>query len=190
MPSTKFTLVKGMHMNKRKSKIKWMLLFFGIALLAVLADQYTKHLAIEHLQDREAFPLIKGVLEFQFFSNTGMAWSLLEGQSFFILFIGLIFLAVMLFCILKLPDSKKFHILYVFGGILTGGAIGNMADRLRLGYVVDFIYFSLINFPIFNVADMCIVISIVVLGYLFLFVYKEEDMSFLNFKQKKFREVK
>lgn len=190
MPSTKFTLVKGMHMNKRKSKIKWMLLFFGIALLAVLADQYTKHLAIEHLQGREAFPLIKGVLEFQFFSNTGMAWSLLEGQSFFILFIDLIFLAVMLFCILKLPDGKKFHILYVFGGILTGGAVGNMIDRLRLGYVVDFISFSLINFPIFNVADMCIVISIVVLGYLFLFVYKEEDMSFLNFKQKKFREVK
>lgn len=186
----KFTLAKGMHMNKNKSKVKWLLLFFGIMLLAILVDQCTKSLAIKQLQGKEAFPLIKGVLEFQFFSNTGMAWSLLEGQSFFILFIGVIFLAVMLFCILKLPEGKKFHILYIFGGILTGGAVGNMIDRLRLGYVVDFISFSLINFPIFNVADMCIVVSIIVLGFLFLFVYKEEDMSFLNFKQKKFREVK
>ncbi|MGN1147674.1 MAG: signal peptidase II, partial [Lachnospiraceae bacterium] len=80
--------------------------------------------------------------------------------------------------------------LYVLCGILTGGALGNMIDRIRLGYVVDFIYFSLIDFPIFNVADMCIVVSVIILGILFLFVYKEEDLSFLNFKQKKFREVK
>ncbi len=186
----KFSLVKGMHMNKKKSKVKWLLLFCGIRILVILVDQYTKNLAIERLQGKEAFPLIKGVLEFQFFSNTGMAWSLLEGQSFFILFIGVIFLAVMLFCILKLPEGKKFHILYIFGGILTGGAVGNMIDRLRLGYVVDFIYFSLINFPIFNVADMCIVVSIIVLGFLFLFVHMEEDMSFLNSKPNTFREVK
>ena len=177
-------------MSKKKSKIKWMIVFFCIMIFAILADQYTKSLAVKWLQGREAFPLIKGVLELQFFSNTGMAWSLLEGQSFFILFIGVIFLAVMLFCILKLPEAKKFHILYVFGGILTGGAVGNMVDRLRLGYVVDFISFSLINFPIFNVADICIVLSIIVLGYFFLFVYNEEYMSFMNLDRKSIREVK
>ena len=96
----------------------------------------------------------------------------------------------MLFCVIKLPDKKKFRILYVLFGLLTGGAIGNMVDRIRLGYVVDFIYVSLIDFPIFNVADMCIVISIIILAILYLFVYKEEDLSFLNFKQKKYREVK
>lgn len=167
-----------------------MSLFLLVMAVAIVLDQWTKLLAIEHLQGKSAYTLIEGVLEFQFFSNTGIAWSMLAGQMIFILFMGIIFLAVVLFFIIKLPDIKKFHIVYLLCGVLSGGALGNMIDRIRLGYVVDFIYFSLIDFPIFNVADMCIVISIILLGILFIFVYKEEDLSFLNFKQKKFREVK
>lgn len=177
-------------MNNKSGKTKWLIIFFVVAVLAIALDQVTKWLAITHLQGKAAYPLIEGVLEFEFYSNTGIAWSLLEGQMVFILFTGLIFLSVVLFCVIKLPDQKKFHILYFLCGILTGGALGNMIDRLRLGYVVDFISFTLIDFPIFNVADMFIVVSVFVLGFLFLFVYKEEDLSFLNFKQKKYREVK
>lgn len=177
-------------MSKYKAKFKWIAVFFLIMLAAVMLDQWTKYLAITHLQGKEAYPLIKGVLEFQFFSNTGIAWSMLEGQIIFILFMGIVFLAAVLFFIIKLPDVKKFRVLYCLGGLLTGGAVGNMIDRVRLGYVVDFIYFSLIDFPIFNVADICIVISVILLAVLFLFIYKEEDLAFLNFKQKKFREVK
>lgn len=177
-------------MNSTNSKSKWMIVFFVITILAIAIDQGTKYLAIMCLQGKPAFPLIDGVLEFQFYSNTGIAWSLLEGQIVFILFTGLIFLSVVLFCIIKLPEQKKFHCLYFLCGILTGGAVGNMIDRIRLGYVVDFISFTLIDFPIFNVADMFIVVSVFVLGFVFLFVYKEEDLAFLNFKQKKYREVK
>lgn len=177
-------------MNNTNKKTKWLVIFFVVALLAIALDQVTKYMAITHLQGKPAFPLIEGVLEFQFYSNTGIAWSLLEGQIVFILFTGLIFLAVVLFCVIKLPEQKKFHSLYFLCGILTGGALGNMIDRIRLGYVVDFISFTLIDFPIFNVADMFIVVSVFVLGFLFLFIYKEEDLAFLNFKQKKYREVK
>lgn len=177
-------------MSKYRSKIKWLSLFFAVMALSIILDQWTKNLVLLHLKGKESYTLIKGVLEFQFFSNTGIAWSMLEGQIIFILLTGIVFLAVVLFCILKLPDNKKFHIVYLLGGILMGGAIGNMIDRIRLGYVVDFIYISLIHFPIFNVADMCIVISVIILAVLFLFVYKEEDLAFLNFKQKKYREVK
>lgn len=177
-------------MNKKNSKMKWMFCFFGMLLLAILVDQITKYFAIAYLEGKQAVTLIEGVLELDFYSNTGIAWSLLEGQIVFILFTGLIFMAVVLFCVIKLPEQKKFHCLYFVCGVLTGGAVGNMIDRIRLGYVVDFISFTLIDFPIFNVADMCIVISVFVLGFLFLFVYKEEDLSFLNFKQKKYREVK
>ncbi len=177
-------------MSKYKSKLKWTGLFFLVMLVSIALDQWTKLLAIQHLKGKGAYTLLEGVLEFQFFTNTGIAWSMLEGQVLFILFMGFFFLAVMLFCVIKLPDKKKFRILYVLFGLLTGGAIGNMVDRIRLGYVVDFIYVSLIDFPIFNVADMCIVISIIILAILYLFVYKEEDLSFLNFKQKKYREVK
>lgn len=177
-------------MSKHKSKIKGIAVFFLIMLAAVLFDQWTKYLAITHLQGKGTYPLIEGVLEFQFFSNTGIAWSMLEGQIIFILFMGIVFLAAVLFFVIKLPDVKKFRVLYFLCGLLTGGAVGNMIDRICLGYVVDFIYFSLIDFPIFNVADICIVVSIILLAVLFLFVYKEEDLAFLNFKQKKFREVK
>ncbi|MED9903314.1 MAG: signal peptidase II [Lachnospiraceae bacterium] len=177
-------------MSKHKSKIKGIAVFFLIMLAAVLFDQWTKYLAITHLQGKGTYPLIEGVLEFQFFSNTGIAWSMLEGQIIFILFMGIVFLAAVLFFVIKLPDVKKFRVLYFLCGLLTGGAVGNMIDRICLGYVVDFIYFSLIDFPIFNVADICIVVSVILLAVLFLFVYKEEDLAFLNFKQKKFREVK
>lgn len=176
--------------KKNRAKLKWMGIFVLCMLAAVLIDQWTKQLALTHLMGKGAYSLINGVLELQFFSNTGIAWSMLDGQTIFILFTGVIFLVLILFVIFKLPEASKFHILYILGGILTGGALGNMIDRIRLGYVVDFISFVLIHFPIFNVADMCIVCSVIVLGALFLFYYKEEDLSFLNFKQKKFREVK
>lgn len=177
-------------MLKNKTKIKWICIFWLFTVVSIVSDQITKGLVIKNLQGKGAFPLISGVLELQFFSNTGIAWSMLEGQSIFILFMGIVLLAVILFFIIKLPDMKKFHILYVLGGLLTGGALGNMIDRFRLGYVVDFISLVCIHFPIFNVADMYIVVSVILFAVLFLFVYKEEDFAFLNFKQKKYREIK
>ena len=74
--------------------------------------------------------------------------------------------------------------------LIAAGAIGNMIDRIRFDYVVDFIYFVLINFPIFNVADIYVTVSTVILVILLLFVYKEEDLSFISFKQKRYREIK
>ena len=73
---------------------------------------------------------------------------------------------------------------------LAAGAAGNFIDRLLRGYVVDFFYFSLIDFPIFNVADIYVTVATACLVILLLFVYKEEDLSFLSFNQKKYREIK
>lgn len=181
---------KGNFIKRYREKLKWTGIFVLCALAVIGLDQWSKQLAIARLTDRDAYPLINGVLEFDLYSNTGIAWSMLDGQKVFILFTGLIFLILIAFVICKLPETSKFRILYLLGGILTGGALGNMIDRIRLGYVVDFISFVLIRFPIFNVADMCIVVSVIFLGILFLFYYKEEDLAFLNFKPRKFREVK
>ena len=74
--------------------------------------------------------------------------------------------------------------------LIAAGAIGNMIDRIRFDYVVDFIYFVLINFPIFNVADIYVTVSTVALVVLLLFVYKENDLNFISFKQKRYREIK
>ncbi len=81
----------------------------------------------------------------------------------------------------------KLHITLVF---IASGAIGNLIDRIRNDYVVDFLYFSLIDFPIFNVADIYVTLSSVFLVILLLFVYKETDLEFLSFRTKKFRDIK
>ena len=77
----------------------------------------------------------------------------------------------------------KYRLLHVLGAVLMAGALGNFIDRLRLDYVVDFIYISLIDFPIFNVADMY-VSFICVIGLIIVFFghYKEEDFTFLKKK--------
>ena len=94
------------------------------------------------------------------------------------------------YVLFKTPDAKKYRILHLLLSLIAAGAIGNMIDRVRFDYVVDFIYFVLINFPIFNVADIYVTISTIALVILLLFVYKENDLNFISFKQKRYREIK
>lgn len=171
-------------------KVKMLIFDAVLAVLLLGLDQMTKYFAIVKLKGNSAFVIIQDVLELNYLENRGSAFGMLQNQKIFILFVGFIFLAVVLFLLYKLPVDKKFTVVHLcLTGIIAGG-IGNMIDRFRFDYVVDFISFVLIHFPIFNVADCFIVISVIVLFILFMFVYKEEDLSFLDFKQKKFREMK
>lgn len=180
-------------MNKKKqkrAKVIMLLIDKVVTLLLLSLDQFTKHLAITKLKDNPAIILIKGVLELKYLENRGSAFGMLQNQKFFILFVGFVFLGVILFFLFKLPGEKKFRIVHIFLAAVIAGGIGNMIDRFRFDYVVDFIYFVLINFPIFNVADCYIVVSVIGLFILFLFVFKEKDLEFLNFKQNRYREMK
>ena len=134
--------------------------------------------------------LIDGVLELQYLENRGSAFGILQNQKFFILFVGITFLIVLLFFLFKLPQQKKYCILHILLASIIAGGIGNMIDRFRLDYVVDFISFVLINYPIFNVADIYVVVGTIGLFILFLFVFSEKDLEFLNFKQTRYREMK
>ena len=175
-------------MNKKKGLI--LLLDIVIITFLLLLDQYTKHLAVVHLKGQTSIKIMEGVLELQYLENRGAAFGMLQNQKFFILFVGIIFLAVVLFFLLKLPQDKKYNSVHILISCIVAGGIGNMVDRFRLDYVVDFISFVLINFPIFNMADIYIVVATFGLFILFLFVYKEKDLEFLSFKQKKYREIK
>lgn len=172
-------------------KKRLMLLLDVLLILLLLAlDQWTKHLAVVHLKNSRAVSLIDGVLELKYLENRGSAFGILQNQKFFILFVGFVFMAAVLFFLFKLPMAKKFVIVHVLLSAIVAGGTGNMIDRFRFDYVVDFIYFALINFPIFNVADCYIVVSTIGLFILFMFVYKEKDLEFLSFKQKRYREMK
>ena len=142
-------------MNKeKKSRIIMLLIDVLIAAILLVFDQFTKHLAVVHLKGQAPYVLIDGVLELQYLENRGSAFGMLQNQKVFILFVGIVFLAVLLFFLLKLPEQKKFRIVHILLAVIIAGGIGNMIDRFRLDYVVDFISFVLINYPIFNVADI------------------------------------
>ena len=115
---------------------------------------------------------------------------MLQNQKVFILFVGIVFLAVLLFFLLKLPEQKKFRIVHILLAVIIAGGIGNMIDRFRLDYVVDLISFVLINKQKKKKAEIFVVVATIGLFILFLFVYKEKDLEFLNFKQNRYREMK
>ena len=171
-------------MNKeKKSRIIMLLIDVLIAAILLVFDQFTKHLAVVHLKGQAPYVLIDGVLELQYLENRGSAFGMLQNQKVFILFVGIVFLAVLLFFLLKLPEQKKFRIVHILLAVIIAGGIGNMIDRFRLDYVVDFISFVLINYPIFNVADIYVTMTFIVLVLLIFFYYKDEDFSIYSRRQ-------
>lgn len=173
-----------------KEKKKWLCIDIILLVLLILADQFTKHLAVLHLKDQDSIRLIPNVLELQYLENRGAAFGMLQDQKVFFIFIALLILVVISWVLWKTPDKKKYRMLHLLLVLIAAGALGNMIDRLRYDYVVDFIYFVLINFPIFNVADIYVTVATLSLVILLLFVYREEDLGFLSFNQKKYREIK
>ena len=89
-----------------------------------------------------------------------------------------------------MPNDKKYNMFHIALAMMMSGALSNLADRLMHGFVIDFIYFKAIQFPIFNLADVFVTIAAIILLFLFFFIYKEDDLNFLNMKQKKYREIK
>ncbi len=174
-------------MNKSKAKI--LALDTILFILLLVGDQFTKYLAIAKLKGQAAIVLIQDVLELQYLENRGSAFGMLQNQKVFILFVGAIFMLVMLFFLVRMPAEKKFVPANIILTLVMAGGIGNMIDRIRFDFVVDFISFVLINFPIFNVADIYIVVGTIALFILFMFVYKEKDLEFLSFKQNRYREM-
>ena len=161
-------------------KIRFIITDILIIFVLVVLDQFTKNLAVVHLKDKPAFSIINGVLEFNYLENRGAAFGMLQNQKVFFLFVEVL-------C--KTPNHKKYNLMHILLSLIAAGAIGNMIDRVRLDYVVDFIYIVLINFPIFNLADMYVSFSTVILIMALLFYYKESDLNFISFNQKKYREI-
>ena len=125
----------------------WILIIVG----SIWLDQLTKWLAVTLLQGNPSVPIIPGALQLTYLENPGAAFGMLQDNRWVFLIISTVgILAVFAYLWIKRPTSK---LLCVALSFIVGGGIGNMIDRILLGYVVDFIDFCLINFAIFNVAD-------------------------------------
>lgn len=160
------------------------LLAAGAGVLALIGlDQWTKSLAVSHLMGKDPYVIWPGVFELQYLENRGAAFGMLQGRQGFFFVIGIIVLAAALYFFYRLPYRKKYLPLGLCVAAIAAGAIGNMIDRLSQGYVVDFFYFCLINFPIFNVADCYVTVGAAALAVLVMFYYKDEDFSVFSFKR-------
>lgn len=167
-------------MQKRNKMKKKQNLYGLLGLLALLAvDQLTKLLAYMFLRPDGPMELLPGVFELHYLENQGAAFGMMEHMQWVFILFALAMAAAAGFVYLRLPSCSRFLPLRILCVTLSAGALGNMIDRLAHRYVVDFLYFSLIDFPIFNVADIYVCVSTAVLLFLLLFVYKDEDFELL-----------
>ncbi len=150
----------------------------------ILVDQITKIWAVDTLKEGRVIELIPGVLQFHYLENQGAAFGILQNQQTFFVIAGAVILVLVMYVLFVMPHERKYRILNVLLIMIASGAIGNMIDRVNLGYVVDFIYVSAINFPIFNVADCYVTVSTILLALVILFYYQEEDLAVFGFKKK------
>ena len=163
---------------KQKAKLVTGLIIGFLA--AIGLDQWTKLLAVNHLRNQPPYVIWDGVFEFLYSENRGAAFGMLQGKQWFFLIIAVIVVAAAVYAVFRMPASKKYLPLHLIAMFLSAGAIGNMIDRFTRGYVVDFFYFKPINFPVFNVADIYVTVSMTVLFFLILIYYKEDDFAFLE----------
>ena len=149
----------------------------------IVIDQITKRIAVSTLANGRSIPLIEGVLEFTFVENRGAAFGILQNALPFFVVITIAALLAIIYILLRIPADRRYLPVRAALCFIAAGAIGNFIDRLVLSYVRDFIYFSLIDFPVFNVADIYITCATFFLILMALFYYKEDDdFAFLSDK--------
>ena len=143
-----------------KNKIKIYIIPILCIGLLVAFDQITKFIVRTSFALYESHPLIKNVFHLTYIQNTGIAWGMFKNGRIIFLILTVLVLLVCAGIYAKIPENRRFTPIRVCLVFLVSGAIGNMIDRISLHYVVDFFDFRLINFPIFNVADIYVTVSI------------------------------
>lgn len=161
--------------------MKYMKGFFFVILLVAI-DQLTKFWASTTLKGNSGVSVIDGVFRFEYIENTGAAFSLLEGNILIFLIFTLFLLVFLCWAYTRIPEGAYFRPLKIVAILLASGALGNFIDRLIHNFVVDFLYFELINFPVFNIADCYITIAVIIFAILIFFRYQDDDFEWKEFK--------
>ena len=140
-------------------------------LLIVAADQLTKYLVVKSIPLGDVRAFLPGLLHWTHVRNDGMSFSLLSGARWFFVVVTVL---VMVLCIIVIWKKWITHPLGLFSmTAVMGGAVGNLIDRIRFGYVVDMIEVEFIRFAVFNVADMFVVCGGILLAVYGIFIWKD-----------------
>lgn len=159
------------------------MIYIAIIIFVIFLDQYSKYLVVSHIKPIDTLPIIPNVFHLTYAENTGAAFSLLTNMQIFLIIMTLVFIGVLIYFLIKIPNTKENRIINTSLACIIGGASGNLLDRLRLDFVVDFLDFRMIKFAIFNFADMFVVCGSIIL-IIALFTNKNflENNDFGNLK--------
>ena len=135
----------------------------GLSSLVIIIDQATKYWIQSRMAYGESAPVIREVFHITYILNPGAAFGILENKTWFFIAVALILLVGVAYLYPRLPANQP--IVKLGAGLLVGGAIGNLIDRVRIGYVIDFFDFRI--WPIFNVADIAICIGVACIAFYF-----------------------
>jgi len=151
-------------------------MLYLICFLILLIDQITKYYAVSQLQGQVPIVLINNFLQFNYVENYGAAFGILQNKKLFFVIVTLV---VLIGIVIYLKTNTKLHkLMRVSLVMIMAGALGNIIDRIRLGFVVDFIdvrFGNLYDYPVFNIADSAIVIATIFIAYLVLFDKYQRD---------------
>ena len=151
-------------------------------IVLIILDQGTKFWALASLKPIHNMTLVEGFMDLTFVENRGVAFGMFSGQRWFILLLTGVIAVGLIWFYVTMPKRKEYFPLRVSLVLVLSGAIGNIIDRLFRGYVVDFFEFTFFEWPVFNVADIYVVVGVILLALMILFVVKDED---LELKKKK-----
>ena len=142
-----------------------------ITIICIILDQFTKHLVVQNLKNNPPMVIIDNLLTFTYLENTGAAFGILKNRRWIFILITIISIFLISYILFKYKNKLQ-TINTIALSLILGGAIGNLIDRIRLGYVVDFVsmrFFNRYNFAVFNLADTFVVIGSIIIIIFILF---------------------
>ncbi|TCL40241.1 signal peptidase II [Anaerospora hongkongensis] len=142
-----------------------------LAMAVVVIDQWSKYYVQTHMSLGMSIPLIPSVFHLTYILNPGAAFGILENQRTFFVIVGLLMIGAVVYLYPRIPANMR--LLRLGTGLMMGGAVGNVIDRIQTGHVVDFFDFRI--WPIFNIADIAIVVGVSCIIYTLLFIAEKKD---------------
>jgi len=144
-------------MQKKLFKNKKILIISSTAFLIVFFDQLTKFFIVKHFKVSQSLPILNNIFHLTFVKNTGAGFGILKGFNSFLILISLAVIGIIFYYYRQIKQNQI--LLQIIAAFVLGGTIGNLIDRINLGYVIDFLDFRI--WPVFNIADSFVTIGII-----------------------------
>lgn len=180
-----------------KKKFSPLVLCIILTCILIAFDQYTKYLAVINLKDSDSFVILDGIFEFLYVENRGVAWGAFAGNIPVFIILTFIIIPIVILTIRKIEqiieffgnkvNVKALRFIQIDMFIIIAGAIGNLIDRIANGYVIDFLYFKLIDFPVFNIADCYITVSAILFILVGFICLNDDEVDYLTSSKKKWQ---